>query len=302
MVRAPALPLWVTALRRGQRQNAREEQRAVTRGVTTRQAGATGGGSAPLLLDVVTGAVAAYSLRKLRTAYAGAAVRVRRSSDNAEQDIGFSGVDFDAGAFSAFVGGGSGLAAKWYDQSGNTNDVTQAVALEQPQVVLNVQNGRAGVTLDGIDDDMLSAISIAGKPVTMFAVLKPSNVSSNRHFIGADTNSGITYRIRPTGTQQLTKLEVADVGESTTPLVVNTAAMVAATYSSSGDYSFYLNGTPDGAGTNDLAIANSKPVLGSRELQWYEGSILEVVRYPVVQTGTNVSTAFDDIDLYYSIP
>jgi hypothetical protein len=42
------------------------------------------------LLDLFPNAAAAYSLRKLRAAYSGSAVRVRRSSDNTEQDIGFT--------------------------------------------------------------------------------------------------------------------------------------------------------------------------------------------------------------------
>jgi len=42
-----------------------------------------------LLLDLYPGATVAYSLRKLRTAYSGSAIRVRRSSDNTEQDFGF---------------------------------------------------------------------------------------------------------------------------------------------------------------------------------------------------------------------
>jgi hypothetical protein len=43
----------------------------------------------PLLLDLYPNAAVAYSLRKLRTAYSGMAIRVRRGVDNAEQDIGF---------------------------------------------------------------------------------------------------------------------------------------------------------------------------------------------------------------------
>jgi len=42
------------------------------------------------LLDTYPDAAAAYSLRKLRADYSGSAVRVRRSSDNTEQDIGFT--------------------------------------------------------------------------------------------------------------------------------------------------------------------------------------------------------------------
>jgi len=64
-----------------------------------------GGASAiPLLLDTYTGAAVAYSLRKLRTAYTGAAIRVRRSSDNAEQDINFVSGDLDTQSLLDFVG------------------------------------------------------------------------------------------------------------------------------------------------------------------------------------------------------
>ena len=47
-------------------------------------------GTVPILDQLGVSAAAAYSLRKLRAAYAGSAIRVRRSSDNAELDIGFA--------------------------------------------------------------------------------------------------------------------------------------------------------------------------------------------------------------------
>ena len=94
---------------------------------------------AALLLDTYTGAAAAYSLRKLRTAYAGSAIRVRRSSDNAEADIGFTaGGDLDTTALLAHTGtGGSdiGYITKWYDQSGNTRDGEQSTAAYQLRIV-----------------------------------------------------------------------------------------------------------------------------------------------------------------------
>jgi len=66
---------------------------------------ARGGGVVPsLLLDTYPNAAVAYSLRKLRTAYSGSAIRVRRSSDNAEQDIAFSGNDLDTTSMLDFVG------------------------------------------------------------------------------------------------------------------------------------------------------------------------------------------------------
>lgn len=64
------------------------------------------GGYGSLLLDVVPDAAAAYSLRKLRGAYIGSAVRVRRSSDSTEQDIGFTTEgELDTTSLLSFVGG-----------------------------------------------------------------------------------------------------------------------------------------------------------------------------------------------------
>jgi hypothetical protein len=60
--------------------------------------------SSKLILDGLNSS-AAYSLRKLRTAYTGPAIRVRRSSDNTEADIGFTASgDLDQTALMAFVG------------------------------------------------------------------------------------------------------------------------------------------------------------------------------------------------------
>lgn len=88
------------------------------------------------LLDLFPNAAAAYSLRKLRTAYTGSVIRVRRSSDNAEQDIGFDSFDnLDTSTLSTFVGANNGFVTTWYDQSGNGYDATQATAANQPQIV-----------------------------------------------------------------------------------------------------------------------------------------------------------------------
>ncbi len=89
-----------------------------------------------LLLDGMSATVAgAYSLRKLRSAYTGPAVRVRRSSDNAEQDIGFASGALNTVALLTFCGAGNGFVSRWYDQGGAGQDVAQVSAGEQPQVV-----------------------------------------------------------------------------------------------------------------------------------------------------------------------
>jgi len=88
-----------------------------------------------LLLDTYTGAAAAYSVRKLDKDYTGSCMRVRRSSDEATQDIGFdSNGDLDTSALATFVGDAFGYCTIWYDQSGNGNNATQSTSSAQPMI------------------------------------------------------------------------------------------------------------------------------------------------------------------------
>jgi hypothetical protein len=79
-----------------------------------------------LLLDAYPDSAAAYSLRKLRNNYIGGPIRVRRSSDNEEQDIYFdANGELDTTQLTTFCGAGDGFVETWYDQSGNALDATQ---------------------------------------------------------------------------------------------------------------------------------------------------------------------------------
>jgi hypothetical protein len=111
------------------------------------------------LLDLYPSAAAAYSLRKLRAAYTGSAIRVRRSSDNAETDIGFSGGNLDTSALTSFCGSGNGFVTTWYDQSGNSRNATQTTAANQPQIVSSgsviLENGKPSLQFDGSNDVLI---------------------------------------------------------------------------------------------------------------------------------------------------
>ncbi len=93
--------------------------------------GRKGGGGALAytpLLDVYNNSTAAFSVRKLRSAYTGPCMRIADSS-NVQTDIGFdSNGLIDVSAIYAHVGFPGPLSAayvsKWYDQSGNGNDLT----------------------------------------------------------------------------------------------------------------------------------------------------------------------------------
>lgn len=124
--------------------------------------GKGGGGLAPVL-DAQPATFAAYSARRLSSAYAGPLLRIRRSSDNAEQDIGFAGANLDVAGATAFIAGGSGFISKWYDQSGNARDAAQATAANQPQIVLTLAalNNRPAVLFGEASAFALATASIS---------------------------------------------------------------------------------------------------------------------------------------------
>jgi hypothetical protein len=112
--------------------------------------------TARLLDQLGVNATRAYSTRKLRAAYTGSAIRIRRSSDNAELDIGFSGEDLNTAAVATFVGANSAYVVKWYDQSGSADNCVQATVASQPRIVnagtLDVRNTKAAPLFDAVDD------------------------------------------------------------------------------------------------------------------------------------------------------
>lgn len=104
------------------------------------------------LIPVV--AASAYSLRRLSGSWTGAAIRVRRSSDNAEINIGFIREGLDVVTLLAFVGTGNGFVVIWYDQMNNRH-ATQATPSNQPRIVTNgvleTANGRPAIRFNGIN-------------------------------------------------------------------------------------------------------------------------------------------------------
>lgn len=105
------------------------------------------------ILDTYPNAAVAFSLDQSRSAYTGSAIRVRRSSDNTEQDIGFTNGLLNQSALLSFVGSGNGFITTWYDQSGNGLNVFQSGAANQPQIVtsgvINIENGKPCITYNG---------------------------------------------------------------------------------------------------------------------------------------------------------
>lgn len=170
----------------------RPGQRLIIPGVTVMQPRPSAGGAFTGILDSISNVAAAYALRQLRSAYSGSAVRVRRSSDSTEQDIGFVAGEFDSSAFSSFVGGGTGYVKTWYDQSGNARNATQATTGSQPSIVLNAVNSKPVVRFDGSDDGLGATIPTIAQPNSFLFVLKNRTYSNGQRVFAF--GSSIVYQ------------------------------------------------------------------------------------------------------------
>jgi hypothetical protein len=154
--------------------------------------------SASLLLDLYPDAVCvAYSLRKLRTAYTGSAVRVRRSSDNTEQDIGFVADELDTASLLAFCGAGNGFVQTWYDQSGNARDAAQTTQANQPQIVSSglVINLNSKPTVQFNNQQFITRASFNVSSVSTFTLLKKYNIQGFGAYLRNVTATGNSFAI-----------------------------------------------------------------------------------------------------------
>ena len=160
------------------------------------------------LLDTYSGAAAAYSLRLLRGDYEGSAIRVRRSDDNAEQDIGFRNNVLDTSTLESFSLGSDCFVVTWYDQSDNeeANNAAQTTASAQPKIVSSgttiTEGGKPTIDLSSSTYfdlelasgyNLFSVISLADKQFVYSKSTDSNMYIRQRTFGGVDK-----YRFRKT--------------------------------------------------------------------------------------------------------
>jgi len=204
------------------------------------------------LLDTYSGAAAAYSLRLLDKDYAGSAVRVRRASDNTEQDIGFTlAGDFDTSALATFCAGTNGFIRTWYDQSGNARNATQTTTANQPKIYdsstgLITLNSKPAAYGDGADLLQTASFSPTNGSWLATGVASCDTTNANRIFFGADSTVRVAQFLRFGNAAA-----VQTIGFNTSGAAVTDAG---ASYSASTQYlltsqlasnqlAIYLNGT-----------------------------------------------------------
>lgn len=150
------------------------------------------GGVANYLDQLATTPVCVLSLKKL-VSTATVAIRVRRSSDNTEQDIGFTANSLDTASLATFVGANSAYVTKFYDQTGNGFDMVQATSTKQPRIV-NAGAYDAKAIFDATDDFMKVTSLTLGTPYFgIYMKLNSTSVTSaDKIWIESSTIATVT--------------------------------------------------------------------------------------------------------------
>lgn len=271
--------------------------------------GGAAGGSAPgLLLDLYPGAAAAYSLRKLSTAYSDSAIRVRiDTTGQPEYDIGFdSNGNLDTADLLSKAGANDGFVTTWYDQSGNSYDAQNPTASSQPVIVttgsLETLNGLPSIFAD---DKALVVVSVTNSDAvgqsSSFGVF---NVTSNGVVISLDNNPRISRPFQVvSGQLRLLSFDTPTTIDIDSVPYTNGTNVVASSIRKTGSLEVFNNGYSDGS------TATPSLVVGATALDFFHrtlnvdsmtGHLSEYILYPSDQTA-NRELIENNINDYYSI-
>ena len=135
------------------------------------------------ILNQFPGASLGLSLELLDKDYSGFCIKVRRSSDNNELDIGFSNDVLDTASLLDFVGSGNGFVTIIYDQVGS-NNMTQTTSSLQGQIVSN-----GSVILKGGKPCIIRSTDLNGGYLSTYAPNNGANVKGV-FYVGAKFGVG----------------------------------------------------------------------------------------------------------------
>ena len=266
------------------------------------------------LLDEFQGAAAAYSLRKLSKDTTNV-VRVRRSSDDTEQD--FTAAQVSDGSLTTFCGAGDGFVATWYDQSGNSNDATQATTTAQPQIVDSGALVTGGLDFGVVDKFLqfntdiaqdvgyFQAFSVTTRIDTATSVGRLLSVSigtgsSARILLGSDNSTANRFRI---GGRRLDADSFADFASDTNH--GTTERLITGFWNfSDADIFLYQDGTEVASSTSFQTAGNTSNTASQDTSSTgigclsYRGNVNEIVIYATDQSANRTSIETNIADAY----
>lgn len=261
-------------------------------------------------LDLVPGAVVAYGVRALSAAWLGQNIfRLRRDSDDAEMNFAADAVTGEApvAAIATWLTATTGFVVTWYDQSGNSNDITAATDANEPIFDISSQGGRS--SLESTDEDVLqkeSAVTLSSWDLTFFSVTRSSlsfyapSFSKDSALIAASSGDQATAVMRSDGSNIREFLYAGQINDSSFYLNEIVQQNESSIYLANG-VALTLTGS-EVVG----ALVGSPPANMLIVLQMATGvansSSQEIIVWNSVMSAGNRTAVRSNIMSYYSIP
>ncbi len=263
------------------------------------------------VLDSLSTSAAAFSVRRLQSAYAGPLLRVRRSSDNTTQDIGATVAgNLDTTALTSFCGSTSCFVSILYDQSGNGLHAVQAAAANQPRImsggVTEVDGGRPALQFTPAAGQFLVAPAIPGQTIngTFNAISRVTDTTAARHVIGDRVHDGRIIRALLGGTGYI----VANIGAASATLPGSTSQQrVVTMLSGPSGMSGALDGAVTAGGTSTVFNSDNYPFWigggggGQSAVGDWIGTISEVTVFNVTMSTSERQSLERNQGGYYGI-
>jgi hypothetical protein len=276
------------------------------------------------VLDLIFAiASVAYGLRRLSRFWTGAAIRVMRTSDNSELDIGFIGEDLDVVTLLAFVGSGNGDIVIWYDQSGNGRHAV-SITGSRPRIVSNgaieTQNGKPAIRFDGVNDYLAAASPLIGATHSLFILFTPT-IENEFGTVFGQWSSGQNGRFYVIANQEsagpisVGRLNVANTtatgGNGTNGLaadvaISNTLTLITSiSTTGSEQWKLFKNGAEWDSATITSVYTGVNSAIGSLNgtgsLLPFDGTVSELISFPSALSTTDRQTLERNQGKYYSI-
>lgn len=248
-------------------------------------------------LDYVTGSSVAYATYLLRREYAGPIMRIRRSSDDAEEDF-YPDANYELSLSSpnasesttlgTWIGANDGYVSLWFSQSTVTSNASQTTSSLQPQIVVsgvvNLENGQPAIDFDGTDDYMTFS-AVTGVNYSVFSVEAASGTGG----ILAGSNMDNTYYLYKNGS---TSERVRVDGNTVTYTVPSsTGQQVTSFFKNATDSDLYIDGSLISNSTSYGASSMSLSFLGTWEAGgfYHNGTIQALMIYTSDEESNRVS-------------
>jgi len=272
-----------------------------------------------LILDDISGADAAYSLRYLTNNYTGDVILAEKSGGMQE---GFTPSEITDGTLTSWAGSGDAWVVIWYDQLG-ANDWEQinTVALYAPRIVINgtlvTSGGNPAIDFDGVNDYLQNGYSLEGRTeFSHWAILEFDDNNQEAWYCewidDASSLNDAALFIISSSSQFAPHLRVGtSFINGNAESAINTGQQYLINIfldDSEDDYEFYLDGATTSvlntAVSGSIQTSSSAPTLGRRApnntASIMDGRIFELVFF-TIDKEPDLSIIQSNINSYYSI-